>query len=304
MAPLRVLVSGASGFIGSQLTASLRSDGHEVLRLVRRAPTAADEREWDPAGGRLDVALVDSVDAVINLSGAGLEHLPWTRDYRKQLVDSRLSTTSTIAGAIGRASTPPSTLLNASAVGFYGDRPNEDLDESSPRGTGFLSDLCADWEAAAQQAAGSSRVVSFRTGVVVGRGGAFSILEPLTRFGLGANLGSGRQRWPWVGLADEVGAIRHLLTSTLSGPVNLVGPTPATADAVTKRLAIAMGRPRIWGIPRFAIEAGLRTPGRELLLADQRVIPRKLLDDNYVFVQPTVEEAIRATWPGRKPETV
>ena len=293
---LRVLVSGASGFIGSQLRSRLRADGHEVLSLVRRPAEAADEHEWDPAAGKLDVALIDSVDAVINLSGAGLEHLPWTPSYRRQIVESRISTTSTIADAIGRSSTPPSTLLNASAVGFYGDRPGEDLTEESVRGDGFLADLCVDWEAAAQQAAGATRVVSFRTGVVVGRGGAFSILEPLTRFGLGANLGSGLQRWPWIGLADEVGAIRHLLTSTLSGPVNLAGPTPATADAITRRLAIAMGRPRVWGIPRFAIEAGLRTPGRELLLADQRVIPSKLLADGYEFENPTVESAIRATW--------
>ena len=293
---LRVLVSGASGFIGSQLRSRLRADGHEVHSLVRRPAEAADEHEWDPAAGRLDVGLIDSVDAVINLSGAGLEHLPWTPAYRRQIVESRISTTSTIADAIGRSSTPPSTLLNASAVGFYGDRPGEDLTEDSVRGDGFLADLCVDWEAAAQQAAGATRVVSFRTGVVVGRGGAFSILEPLTRFGLGANLGSGLQRWPWIGLADEVGAIRHLLTSTLSGPVNLAGPTPATADAITRRLAIAMGRPRVWGIPRFAIEAGLRTPGRELLLADQRVIPSKLLADGYEFENPTVESAIRATW--------
>lgn len=297
-APLRVLVSGASGFIGSRLRATLQADGHEVLSLVRRPPSNGNEHYWDPAAGKVDVALIDSVDAVINLSGAGLEHLPWTPAYRRQIVESRISTTSTIAAAIGQSSTPPSTLLNASAVGFYGDRPGEDLTEDSTRGEGFLADVCADWEAAAQQAAGSTRVVSFRTGVVVGRGGAFTILEPLTRFGLGANLGSGRQRWPWIGLDDEVGAIRHLLTSSISGPVNLAGPTPATTDAVTKRLALAMGRPRIWGIPRFAIEAGLRTPGRELLLADQRVIPQKLLADGYVFQQPTVEDAIRATWPG------
>ena len=291
---MKVLVSGASGFIGSELRSVLTKNGHEVIRLVRHAPAAPDERQWSPSTGELDVALVDSVDAIINLSGAGLEHLPWTAAYKREIYSSRLDTTNTIASAIGRASSPPSTLLNASAVGFYGDRPGEDLTESSARGDGFLADLCVEWEDAAQQA--PTRVVSFRTGVVVGRGGAFSILEPLTRFGLGSNLGSGRQRWPWISVHDEVAAIAHLLTSTLSGPVNLAGPTPATADAITRRLALAMKRPRVWPIPRFAIELGLRTPGRELLLADQRVIPVALEADGFVFTHPTVEDAIRATW--------
>ena len=291
---MKILVSGASGFIGTQLRELLAKDGHEVTKLVRHAPASPDERQWSPSTGELDVHLVDEADAIINLSGAGLEHLPWTPAYKREIHSSRLDTTNTIAAAIAKASSPPATLLNASAVGFYGDRPGEDLTEDSARGAGFLADLCVEWEDAARQA--PTRVVSFRTGVVVGHGGAFSILEPLTRFGLGSNLGSGRQRWPWISVHDEVAAIRHLLTSSLSGPVNLAGPTPATADAVTKRLALAMHRPRIWPIPTFAIKLGLRTPGRELLLADQRVIPMALEADGFVFTHPTVEDAIRATW--------
>lgn len=291
---MKVLVSGASGFIGTQLRALLTANGHEVVSLVRHATAAANEVQWSPSTGELDVAVVDSADAVINLSGAGLEHLPWTPAYKREMYSSRIDTTNTIASAIAKSSSPPATLLNASAVGFYGDRPGEDLTEDSPRGSGFLADLCVEWEDAARQA--PTRVVSFRTGVVVGRGGAFSILEPLTKFGLGSNLGSGRQRWPWISVHDEVAAIAHLLTSSVSGPVNLTGPTPATADAVTRRLALAMHRPRIWPIPRFVIEQGLRTPGRELLLADQRVIPVVLEADGFVFTHPTVEDAIRATW--------
>lgn len=294
---MRILVAGASGFIGSELHRLLTADGHEVLRLVRGEARSGDERHWSPSTGELDLSLVDSADAIISLSGAGLERLPWTESYKRELRDSRIDTTATIAQAIGASSRPPEVYLAASAVGIYGDRPGETLTESSARGEGFLADLVDEWEGSANTA--PTRVVTFRTGLVVGRGGAFGILEPLTKAGLGANLGSGRQRWPWISLHDEAAAIRHLLTSALSGPVNLAGPTPATADAVTKRLALALHRPRVFGIPRFAIEAGLRTPGRELLLADQRVVPERLLADGFRFAHETVEEAIRATWPGR-----
>ena len=294
---MRILVAVASGFIGSELHRLLTADGHEVLRLVRGEPRSGDERHWSPSTGELDLSLVDSADAIISLSGAGLERLPWTESYKRELRDSRIDTTATIARAIAASSRPPEVYLAASAVGIYGDRPGETLTESSARGEGFLADLVDEWETSANAA--PTRVVTFRTGLVVGRGGAFGILEPLTKFGLGANLGSGRQRWPWISLHDEAAAIRHLVTSELSGPVNLAGPTPATADAVTKRLALALHRPRIFGIPRFAIEAGLRTPGRELLLADQRVVPERLLADGFRFAHETVEDAIRATWPGR-----
>ena len=294
--PLRVLVSGASGFIGSQLRSRLRADGHEVLSLVRRPAEAADEHEWDPAAGKLDVALIDSVDAVINLSGAGLEHLPWTPSYRRQIVESRISTTSTIADAIGRSSTPPATLLNASAVGFYGDRPGEELGDDASKGSGFLSDVVDAWEQASRLAAHATRVVNFRTGLVVGEGGAFTPLGLLTRFGLGATPGTGAQYWPWISLHDEAAAIRHLLTSTLSGPVNLAGPVPASAKLVTTTLADAMHRPHLFTIPEPVVQLALREPGRELLLPSQKVVPQALVADGFEFRHSTVDAAIRAVW--------
>ena len=295
--PQRVLVSGASGFIGQELQRQLREHGHEVLRLVRREPVAPDERAWRPSEGSLDPRVLDEVDAVINLAGASLSRLPWTPAYKRLLVSSRAAATATITNALAAASAPPSVLLNGSAVGFYGDRPDEDLTENSAQGSGFLAELVAGWEGAAHLAPAGIRVVTFRTGLVVGTGGAFTPLGLLTRFGLGSRLGSGEQRWPWISLHDEAAAIMHLLASTLEGPVNLAGPTPATSDAVTRRLAFALHRPRIWSIPKPLIEVGLGTAGRELLLSSQRVIPRKLLDDGFVFRHESVEDAIRATWP-------
>jgi len=292
-APLRILVSGASGFIGSQLSAVLRSDGHEVIRLVRRAPTSADEQEWDPAAGQLDVALVDSVDAVVNLSGAGLEHLPWTPAYKRQLVSSRLSTTSTIADAIRRSSTPPRTLLNASAVGFYGDRPGETLTEESAPGTGYLADVVRAWERACAPASASTRVVNARTGLVIAKGGALKPLVLTTRFGLGAAIGDGRQHWPWVGLADEARALLHLATaSALSGPVNIVGPEQATSREVTTALAQALRRPHLLRLPRFALKAAMGLAAEELLLADQAVVPEALLEEGFVFEETSAAQAV------------
>ncbi len=293
---MRVLVAGASGYVGTELQRQLTAAGHEVTRLVRREPGSADEIRWSPATGEVDAAAIDAADAVVNLSGASLAKLPWTARYKRELVSSRLTATRTLATAISHAATPPKVFLSGSAVGIYGDRPDETLTEQSPRGAGFLADLVEQWEAAAAIAAVSTRVVPLRTGIVVGKGGAFTPLELLTRFGLGAKLGDGQARWPWISLRDEAAAIVHLLGSTLAGPVNLVGPTPATSDAITRRLALAMKRPRIWTIPRPLIELGLGDAGRELLLPSQRVEPVKLIADGFVFHDETVESAIAQTW--------
>lgn len=293
---MRVLLSGSSGFIGAELRSQLAAHGIEVIRLVRRAARSSDEHSWSPSGGIIDSAVMDGVDAVINLSGASTAHLPWTDAYMREIKDSRVHATRTLVDAMSRASTPPATLLNASGVGYYGDRPGEDLADDATKGTGFMSDVVEAWERTARLAPHGTRVVTFRTGLVVGDGGAFSILGPLTKFGLGSKLGDGSQRWPWISLHDEAAAIIHLLTSSVSGPVNLVGPTPATADAVTRRLSLAMKRPRFFSIPTPLIELGLRTPGRELLLPSVRAIPQKLLDDGFEFTHPTVADAIGATW--------
>ncbi len=292
----RILISGASGLVGTQLTRQLEGAGHTVISLVRRPPRAANESPWDPARGIIDNAIVDTVDAVINLSGASTGRLPWTKSYKKEILTSRLTTTGTLAAAIARSSTSPATFLSASAVGYYGTRPGEALGEDAAQGTGFLSGVVAEWENAAQPAATASRVVTFRTGLVVGRGGAFTPLGLATSFGLAARVGSGTQIWPWISLFDEAAAIAHLLTSPLSGVVNIAGPTPATSLEVTKTLAAAMHRWHILAIPEWAIRAGLGEAGRELLLPDQRVVPERLIADGFVFAHPTIGSAISAVW--------
>lgn len=295
---MKVLVSGASGYVGTELTTQLAAAGHSVTRLVRREARTPDESSWSPKDGQIDQAAIDSADAVVNLSGASLAKLPWTASYRRTLLRSRIDSTSTIVSAIAASTTPP-LLLSGSAVGYYGDRPEETLTESSAKGTGFLADVVEAWEKEAMRVADHTRVVLLRTGIVVGHGGAFTPLELLTRFGLGAKLGDGTARWPWISLRDEAAAIVHLLDSSLTGPVNLVGPTPATSDAITKHLAVAMHRPRIWTIPRPLIELGLGAAGRELLLPSQRVVPERLLADGFTFRDETVESAISLAWPAR-----
>lgn len=290
---MRVLVAGGSGFIGSELRRQLEQGGHTVLRLVRRAPARPGEFRWWPERGEVDPAVLDSADAVVNLAGASTARIPWTIGYRRTLLHSRIDTTRTIAEAMGRASSPPEVLLNASAVGFYGDRPGQRLTEDAGKGTGFLSDLADAWEKASRLAPDGVRVVNLRTGLVVGRGGAFTPLRALTAVGAGARFGSGGQHWPWISLHDEAAAIGHLLTSAISGPVNLAGPEPATADRVTRALARAMRRWYLVRIPAWSIRL-LGEAGHDLLLADQQQIPARLLDDGFRFRDGTVEQAIAA----------
>ena len=291
---MRVLIAGASGFIGTDLTARLAEEGHDVLRLVRRRAQGPDEVSWSPAAGIIDFTVMDRVDAVLNLSGASLARLPWTKRYREEILDSRIAATRTLTDAMRKAKRPPGVFLSGSAVGIYGDRPGESLTEHSPAGTGFLADVVAKWEAAAALAPHETRTVLLRTGIVVGHGGAMQRVGTLTKLGIAGRLSTGGQHWPWIALEDEVGAIAHLLDSELAGAVNLVGPVPATADRIMRALAKRMHRPYAIPVPAPLLELALGKAADDLLLSSQKVRPERLLADGFRFRHATVESALDA----------
>jgi uncharacterized protein (TIGR01777 family) len=280
--------------VGSELTRQLRLDGHEIVSLVRRPPSSPADVTWDPAAGSVPQSAIESADAVINLSGASLGKLPWLPGYKKEILRSRLQTTSTLAAAISSAASPPRVFLSASAVGFYGDRPGEVLTEASPRGEGFLSDVVEQWESAAQVTTDAMRVVTLRTGLVLGAGGSAAPIVALSKVGLGSRLGNGRAVWPWISLYDEAAAIRHLLTSTLSGPVNLTGPTRATSDDITRYVAEKLQRPYLLRLPRWVILAALQEAGSVLLLTSENVSSARLVADGFSFRDSTMQQAIDA----------
>lgn len=292
---MRVVIAGSSGLIGTALVAHLRETGHDVLRLVRRAPAAPDERGWDPPAGRVDPDTFEGVDAVIGLGGVGIGDRPWS-GARKQLVrDSRNVPTEVLASAVAENGVP--AFLSASAVGYYGNTGDHVTDETSPSGGGFLAEVCRDWEAAAQKAKDSgARVVHLRTGLVLApAGGLLGTLKPLFKLFLGGRLGPGTQYMPWISLDDEIGGIRHALEHTdISGPVNLTGPTPVTNAEFTKALAAAVHRPTSIPVPAAAIKALLGAMGEELLLFGQRAVPARLEATGYQFRHLTVEDALSA----------
>jgi uncharacterized protein (TIGR01777 family) len=288
---VRVLVAGASGLIGTALVERLQARGDEVTRLVRREARSAGEVRWDAV--TLDPAVMDAVDAVVNLSGATVGRIPWTPAYRRTLLESRVRPTVALAEAIVAAGTPPGVFVSASATGYYGDRPGELLDEESGAGTGFFPELVTAWEAAAAIASGATRVVNARSAVVIARGGGMTPIRLLTSFGLGAGFSRGTQYWPWIGLQDEVSALLHLVFSRLSGPVILAGPTAATSDQVTEAFARVLHRPHLLRVPALAVRA-LGEAGSRLLLDDAHVVPGKLTADGFVWAHPTITDAVRA----------
>jgi uncharacterized protein (TIGR01777 family) len=292
---MRVLIAGASGLIGTSLTARLRGSGHEVVRLVRREERKDDERRWDPPAGQIADGALEGVDAVVNLAGAPLLPGRWSAARKQVLLDSRVEPTEVLAEAVAEHGIP--VLVNASAVGYYGDRGPSTVDESSPVGRGFLSELCTAWEGATEAAAtAGTRVVRIRTGLVLARsGGLLGVLRPLFRLGLGGKLGDGKQYMPWISLDDEVGAIVFALEhESLSGPVNLCGPQPATNAAFTKALGRAVHRPAPWQVPGFAMKFVLGQAAEEMALFGQRALPRVLEEAGFHFRHPTLEDALAA----------
>ncbi len=292
---MRILMSGASGLIGSALNSRLIADGHSVTRLVRREANAGEVR-WDPVAGSLDPAAFDGCDAVINLSGAGIGDKRWTDDYKEALLSSRLRTTELLATTMASLDHMPSVFISGSAVGWYGDRGDERLDELSLSGNDFLSDLCQQWEAAtlAAEKAGI-RTVHLRSGVVLSAtGGALKRQLPLFKLGLGGRVGNGHQWLSWISIDDEVSAIVHLLSADMCGAVNLTAPNPVTNSEFTTTLAKVLHRPAVIPIPTFGPKLLFGSELVEaLLLAGQRVLPTALQRSGYEFQHETLEVALR-----------
>ena len=293
MAKTVIAIAGSSGLIGSALTAALRSADHDVLRIVRRTPANSEELHWNPEGGEFDPDALTDVDVVVNLCGVNVGQRRWSGAFKQSLRDSRIAPTEVLAAAVADAGV--GTLINASAVGYYGDTRDRVVDETHAAGRGFLAQLCVDWEAATLPAQYDGvRVVLARTGVVLApSGGALRMMRPVFSLGLGARLGSGRQYMSWISLEDEVRALLFAISHpTLSGPVNLTGPAPVTNAEFTTAFGRAVNRPTPMAVPGFAVRAALGEFADEGLLTGQRAIPTALEQAGFQFHHNTIGEAL------------
>lgn len=301
---MRIAVTGSSGLIGTALVAALRADGHQVIRLVRAAPTGADTIAWDPRADRgLDPRSLDGVAAVVHLAGAGVADRRWSDSYKAEIRDSRVQGTKALVSALTAMATPPGVLLSGSAIGWYGDAGGREVDESSPAGTGFLADVVRDWETAAGAARQAGlRVVTMRTGLVLSpHGGVLARLLPLFRLGLGAKLGPGTQVISWVGLSELVAIIRFLLArDDVSGPVNATTPNPVTNQEFTAALATAVHRPAVLAVPVPVLRAAIGGASSELL-SSARVLPKRLLAAGYQYRHPGIAGALAAELAAQPP---
>ena len=290
-----VVLAGSSGLLGQALRGRLAERGDRVLRLVRGEPTHPDERRWDPRAGMLDPAVLAGADAVISLGGAGVARL-WTGGARRLIRDTRVDVTATVARAVAEARPRPPVLLSASAIGYYGHRGDEAVDEHSPAGDGFLAEVCRVWEAATRPAEDAgTRVVHLRTGLVLAAGGGLlGPMLPQFRLGLGGRMGTGRQYWPWITLADWLGAVEFVLARPdLAGPVNLVGPDPCRNVEFTAALGRAVHRPSLLPVPAPLLRLVLGEFSSELLNS-RRVLPTVLTTAGYTYRHPQLDGALRA----------
>ncbi len=296
--PQRIAVTGASGLVGRAFCAFMETGGHRIDRLVRRTPRP-EFREvfWDPEGGRVDTAGLEGVDAVVHLAGENVAARRWTAEHRARIRDSRVQGSRGLCEALARMRNPPRALISASAIGYYGDRGDEVLTETSAPGTGFLADVSRDWESATQPASEAGiRVVHLRVGMVLSaREGALARLLPLFRLGLGGTVGSGRQYWSWIALDDLVGAIQFLLfTDGITGPVNGTAPEPLTNLEFTRTLARVLRRPAPFPVPAFAVRLVLGELADHAVLMGNRVRPARLQEAGFRFLHPDLASALHA----------
>jgi uncharacterized protein (TIGR01777 family) len=294
---MKIAVTGSSGLIGSALTTSLQRAGHEVVRVLRRPPRPGESAvQWDPASGSIDADGLEGIDAAVNLAGAGIGDKRWTDGYKRTVLESRTRGTELLSRTLAGLASPPSVLVSGSAVGYYGDAGDRPVDETGPAGDDFLSSVCVRWEAAADPAREAGiRVATVRTGIVLSaEGGALAKLLPLFKLGLGGRMGSGSQWWSWITLDDEVAAIGWLLDHDVAGPVNLVGPNPATNAELTRTLGAVLHRPTVLPVPSFGPKLLLGSELAEtLLFSSQRALPAVLEQAGFSFAHPTLGEALR-----------
>lgn len=292
---MRVLVTGSSGFIGTALSARLESEGHDVVRLVRREPRpGTGEARWDPEAGYIDTRALDSIDGVVHLAGENIANRRWTDAQKARIRDSRTRGTSLLAAALVQATPAAQCLINASAVGYYGDRGADLLGEDEPPGADFIARSTAQWEEAARPAADAGiRVAVMRLGMVFDpSGGPLKRMLPPFRMGLGGKLGSGRQYMSWLSLEDAVGAFIHALTTdALSGPVNVNAPEPVTNAEFTRALGRALGRPALFFVPRFALSVAMGEMA-DAVLYSTRMSSAKLLDSGFEFRHTDIEATL------------
>ncbi len=293
---MAVAITGASGLIGTALAASLTAEGTDVIRLVRRPATAPDEVSWDPAKRTVDTAVLaeKSITAVVHLAGAGVGDRRWNAEYRKLILSSRVDGTAAIAESVAQLPGNP-VLISGSAIGYYGDTGTAIVDESGPLGDTFLAHVVRDWEAAADPARRAGRrVACIRTGLVADSGGgAFGKMIPIFRKGIGGRIGSGKQWWSFISIADEVGAIKFCIANDIEGPVNLVAPKPVTNSEATKALAALLDKPAVLPVPKFALRVALGGFAQEVTMS-QGVAPDVLTNAGFQWQHPTIEQALAA----------
>lgn len=292
-----IAITGSSGLIGTALVAALEADGHLVRPIVRRPPRAEKhEIGWQPDKGTIDAVELEKVDAVVNLAGAGIADKRWTAAYKKEILDSRIRGTTLLCQMLARQKTKPSVLVSSSAIGYYGTRGDEPVDESSPPGTGFLAEVCQQWEAATLAARDAGiRTVNLRTGFVLAKegGGLAQMLTPF-KLGVGGVIASGKQYMSWIALEDLVRAIQFSLSApALMGPVNGTAPQPVTNREFTKTLGKVLGRPTIFPVPAFAARLAFGEMADDMLIGGVRVDPRALLNARFEFKYPELEVALR-----------
>lgn len=297
MSPRTIAITGASGLIGTALSAHLHARGDQVISFTRSGGSGPDTIAWNPAAGTIDGERLRGVDAVVHLAGAGIGDKRWTDSYKREILESRTKSTALLSSTLGGLDNGPKVLLSGSAIGYYGESLTTEFTEDSPAGSGFLADVCVQWEAATESATKAGiRVAHLRTGIVLSpKGGALKKLLPLFKLGAGGRMGSGRQWQSWISIDDEIAAIDHLLSASVTGPVNLTAPHPVTQADFTKTLAKVLRRPAVVPVPSFGPKLLL---GGELadalLFTGQKVLPTVLQKSGYSFRHADLESALRS----------